>query len=130
MAPKRREIGRILAKPLGIDINYGDEQKHDEYAIHNTIVDPFYESKPTIEELLLKFKPTNAGFLRYIRSLFPFLSWIFHYNLQWLMGDVVAGISAPMTYFVQNSSLISKSKVSLLVSLQSLRAWHTPVWRG
>jgi sodium-independent sulfate anion transporter 11 len=30
---------------------------------------------------------------RYLRSLFPFLDWIFHYNLTWLFGDVVAGVT-------------------------------------
>ncbi|QUC18323.1 uncharacterized protein UV8b_02564 [Ustilaginoidea virens] len=29
----------------------------------------------------------------YVKSLFPFLGWIGRYNLQWLAGDVVAGVT-------------------------------------
>jgi hypothetical protein len=28
-------------------------------------------------------------------GLFPFLNWINHYNLQWLVGDVIAGMESP-----------------------------------
>lgn len=51
------------------------------------------EREPTAAEWLSKFKPSGSGFKRYIKSLFPFWSWIFHYNLTWLFGDVVAGVT-------------------------------------
>lgn len=44
----------------------------------------------------------NAGTAkRYIRSLFPFWNWIFHYNLTWLLGDIIAGKqTTPAAVFV------------------------------
>lgn len=113
MAPTREGIRRVLAKPLGIDIDHPDEYKHHEYAVSDTLVEPFCESKPTTSEFLSKAHPTKAGFLRYIRSLFPFTSWIFHYNLQWLLGDVVAGMSTPMTEDLQGCHLISYSGLTV-----------------
>lgn len=49
------------------------------------------ESEPTVGEYLSRFKPSLSAFQRYIRSLFPFWDWIFHYNLTWLFGDFIAG---------------------------------------
>ncbi|RHZ69471.1 hypothetical protein Glove_283g104 [Diversispora epigaea] len=33
-------------------------------------------------------------FVYYVKSLFPFLTWISNYNLTWLSGDVIAGLTA------------------------------------
>lgn len=49
------------------------------------------EKDPTVPEWLSQFKPSLGAFQRYLRSLFPFWNWIFHYNLTWLFGDVIAG---------------------------------------
>lgn len=37
--------------------------------------------------------PTGGQLLTYARNLFPFTHWIMRYNLQWLYGDLVAGIT-------------------------------------
>ncbi len=52
----------------------------------------FVEELPTTAEFLSQLLPTGDGVLRYLASLFPFVSWIGHYNAQWLLGDVVAGM--------------------------------------
>jgi sodium-independent sulfate anion transporter 11 len=63
-----------------------------------TLADPtFYddgvylEEEPSIRDVLLGLIPTIPGTVRYLRELFPFIGWIFHYNLIWLLGDVIAG---------------------------------------
>jgi sodium-independent sulfate anion transporter 11 len=52
----------------------------------------FVEDEPHVKDALLALIPTPAGVARYVKSLFPFLSWIFHYNFSWLLGDVIAGM--------------------------------------
>lgn len=89
MAPNRKIAGHALAKSFGIDPNYRNESKNEVDPFSD--VELFYEDEPTVKELLSRFKPTLAGVVRYFRSLFPFWSWIFHYNFQWLTGDIIAG---------------------------------------
>jgi hypothetical protein len=51
----------------------------------------YVEKEPTTKEFLLEHRPTVGGFKNYMISLFPFWTWIFHYNWVWLMGDIIAG---------------------------------------
>ena len=55
-----------------------------------------------------RFNPVQAVFA-YVRSLFPIINWIGHYNLGWLSGDVIAGES-----FGGVSSLICISDIVAL----------------
>lgn len=57
----------------------------------NKSIHPSAESDPTVLEWLNEIFPTGRQLLQYIRSLFPFLGWIRHYNLQWFVGDLIAG---------------------------------------
>lgn len=51
----------------------------------------YLESEPSIKDFLLELFPTVGGITAYFKELFPFLGWIFHYNLTWLLGDIIAG---------------------------------------
>ncbi|KAK3390297.1 sulfate transporter family-domain-containing protein [Podospora didyma] len=53
----------------------------------------FVEREPSTKDFLLQLAPTLAGITHYFRELFPFLGWIFHYNLTWLLGDFIAGVT-------------------------------------
>ncbi|RAL66898.1 hypothetical protein DID88_007680 [Monilinia fructigena] len=55
--------------------------------------DTFVEEEPTTLEWFQDTLPGRHELAAYCRSLFPFLSWIGCYNLQWLFGDLVAGIT-------------------------------------
>lgn len=93
MPSRGKDFGRALAKPLGIHVDYRHEPDKHEYASLPSDIEPYYEEEPTAKEWLLQFKPSRAGGARYIKSLFPFWNWIFHYNLQWLTGDIIAGVT-------------------------------------
>ncbi|TLS30913.1 hypothetical protein PpBr36_03518 [Pyricularia pennisetigena] len=86
---------RVAAKAVGIDQDAKSRHHPDDLKARAleaiTPLDPFFEEDPTVKEWLLEQRPTLAGTLRYITSLFPFVRWIGHYNLQWLMGDVIGG---------------------------------------
>jgi solute carrier family 26 (sodium-independent sulfate anion transporter), member 11 len=53
----------------------------------------FIEEEVSTRDWLRSLFPTGSGIAAYLRELFPFLGWIFHYNLTWLLGDVIAGES-------------------------------------
>ncbi|KAK5630311.1 hypothetical protein RRF57_006026 [Xylaria bambusicola] len=93
------KVGRGFAKAVGIDV---DQRYKAEPSVlldsatanlQSRSIDPYYESEPTVKEYLLEHRPTLTGVIRYVRSLFPFLDWIFHYNITWLFGDLIAGIT-------------------------------------
>lgn len=90
--PASTRLGHSLAKILGIQVDYRQENREDR-SISSS--ETFVDVEPTAKEWLSKFKPTKSGATAYITSLFPFLQWIFHYNLQWLTGDLIAGKSVP-----------------------------------
>jgi len=86
--------GEILAKGLGIDTAPRHARKIPNIPAHDSAItstDGYVEEDPTVQEWLWSIAPTKAGVVHYFQSLFPFYTWIFHYNLQWFFGDLIAG---------------------------------------
>jgi len=97
MAPNK--FGRFLAKALFIDLDYRKKYEPQE-ALESAArslsgVEQYSEPEPTIRDFVHEHMPTGSSVAHYFRSLFPFLSWIFHYNLTWLLGDFIAGKDTP-----------------------------------
>jgi sodium-independent sulfate anion transporter 11 len=97
MTSARVKTGHILAKALGIKLQYRKEIPDDlsrgESVFSIQTADTFVEDQPTSAEWVREALPSGHDIVHYFRSLFPFLSWIDRYNLQWLFGDLVAGIT-------------------------------------
>ncbi|KAI1368638.1 sulfate permease [Xylaria arbuscula] len=93
--PSSRQIGHGLAKFLGIKLDEPETERvtRGESVFSIQTADSFFEEQPTVKEVLASLVPTRKGVVEYLLSLFPFLSWIGFYNLQWLTGDLVAGIT-------------------------------------
>lgn len=97
MAPNK--AGRAVAKALAIDLDY--RQRHEPKDAVQSAADSFQsievyeEREPTVGEVLRHLVPNKSNTLGYIRSLFPFWSWIFHYNWTWMIGDIIA-VSIPL----------------------------------
>ncbi|KAI1101106.1 putative sulfate permease [Jackrogersella minutella] len=93
--PQSKEVGQTLAKALGIKLEDPDTDNvtrgESVSSAHTT--DSFVERQPTSAEWLADLTPSKQDVLGYFKSLFPFLSWIGFYNLQWFIGDLVAGIT-------------------------------------
>ena len=92
------KVGHGLAKFLGIKLHYRDPTGNEglsrgESVFSVSSADTYVEQEPTSAEWLMEFVPTGKGMLRYLYSLFPFVHWIGRYNLQWLLGDIIAGMS-------------------------------------
>lgn len=65
------------------------------------VVAPFYEKEPTVSGALKELVPTADGSLRYLRDLLPCIDWIPRYNLQWLIGDCIAGLTVGLVVIPQ-----------------------------
>jgi sodium-independent sulfate anion transporter 11 len=91
--PSSWQIGQGLAKALGIKLDEPETERvtRGESVFSNQTADSFFEEQPTVKEVLSDIVPTRKDVLDYFLSLFPFLSWIGFYNVQWLIGDLVAG---------------------------------------
>jgi hypothetical protein len=93
--PARANLAKVLGinlqkpEPTQAELNNGDHV----YPIQT--LEQYLEKEPRTTEFLLEYVPTGGSILRYFWSLFPFLHWIDRYNMQWLIGDLVAGESNP-----------------------------------
>lgn len=91
------KVGHALARLLGIDLipetypALSDEVKS--YA--------YIEPEPTAADWIRTHTPTILQVRRYLYNLFPFLHWIVYYNLQWLIGDLIAGTWKPKRPIVE-----------------------------
>jgi sodium-independent sulfate anion transporter 11 len=52
-----------------------------------------HEADPTVREWLSDGIPSGQQVGQYFVRLLPFTKWIQHYNIQWFLGDLVAGKS-------------------------------------
>lgn len=95
MASTSTKVGHALAKVLGIKLQYRNEFQEEirrgESVISVQTADTYVEEEPRSIEWVQDVLPTRDELTHYVRSLFPFLHWIGRYNLQWLIGDLVAG---------------------------------------
>jgi len=90
------KVGHVLAKVLGIKLQYrnelNDEIRRGESVFSVQTADTYVEEEPRSQEWIREVIPNGHDLVAYARSLFPFLNWIGRYNLQWLIGDLVAGM--------------------------------------
>lgn len=93
MADARTKIGHGLAKVLGIKLEdqNSDPVTRGESAFSVSSADSYVEPEPTVQDWVHDHSPSGRDLVNYFISLFPFVQWIHRYNLQWLIGDLVAG---------------------------------------
>ncbi|TLD39523.1 sulfate permease-like protein [Venturia nashicola] len=61
----------------------------------------YVEHDPTVGEWFRDATPNGHQVIAYLSSLFPFSRWIFSYNLRWLLGDLIAGITVGLVVIPQ-----------------------------
>ncbi|KAF6817762.1 sulfate permease [Colletotrichum sojae] len=108
--------GRVLAKGLGIDVDarYRNEPREavQSAAASFRSVEQYDEEEPTVKEFLQAHRPTIPGTIAYVKSLFPFWSWIFHYNATWLLGDIIAGVTVGFVVIPQGMAYALLAQLS------------------
>jgi solute carrier family 26 (sodium-independent sulfate anion transporter), member 11 len=108
------KLQSVVAKTLGIntddDIDVAEDGIRDASLLPET-PEAFIDGPPTAGEWLQEQIPSRDETADYIRSLFPFLNWIGHYNLQWLASDLVAGITIGAVVVPQGMAYALLAKV-------------------
>ncbi|KAI1329630.1 sulfate permease [Xylariaceae sp. FL0255] len=119
--PSQNKASRILAKSLGIKLEEpeSDRVTRGESVLSVATADSFYEEAPTVREALGHIVPSRKGIVDYLWSLFPFLSWIGFYNLQWFAGDLVAGITIGAVVVPQGMSYAKLAELPVQFGLYS-----------
>ena len=92
------KIGHALARVFGIKLDYRDETgtgkeglSRGESVFSVASADTYLEEEPTAGQWIAEITPSGRDVLQYLYSLAPFTHWLHRYNLQWFIGDLVAG---------------------------------------
>ena len=89
------QAGRFAAKALGIDLSdHAPAETRDGPTLPEH-TGSYVELEPTAGEWLRGLVPSGRQVGHYFYSMFPFLHWIMSYNLQWFIGDLIAGKPLP-----------------------------------
>lgn len=105
---KATKVGHVLAKGLGIKLNYRDPLGANEdpitrgestFSAGTEDTYAYYEEEPSSIDWVKEHTPSWRDILLYFYSIFPFLSWITRYNWQWFLGDLVSGKPFFLTVF-------------------------------
>jgi sodium-independent sulfate anion transporter 11 len=89
-------VKRVLTKLPLIGDYHKDKSKTEAQNAYFATIDTkssYLEPEPTVSGWIKDQVPSQQGVIQYIADTFPCSKWICNYNLQWLMGDVVAGIT-------------------------------------
>ncbi|KFX88955.1 hypothetical protein V495_05676 [Pseudogymnoascus sp. VKM F-4514 (FW-929)] len=122
MAETRAKAGHFVAKALGIKLdppNAYEATTRGESVFSTKTADTFVEEEPTTWEWISETVPSWKDTGAYFRSLFPFTYWITRYNLQWLIGDLVAGITIGAVVVPQGMAYAQLAKLDVQFGLYS-----------
>ena len=117
------KVGHGLARVLGIKLNYrnpqGDQVTRGESTYSVDTADTYVEEEPTTLEWLHDVMPNGQGAVDYVRSLFPFTKWILRYNTQWLIGDLIAGVTVGAVVVPQSMAYAKLAELPVQFGLYS-----------
>lgn len=120
----KQKVGHYLGKGLGIKRDYRnplgpDPVTRGESTFSAGTADTYVEQEPTTLEYLTDLAPTGRQVGNYFYSLFPFLRWIGRYNAQWLLGDLVAGITVGAVVVPQSMAYAKLAELPVEFGLYS-----------
>jgi hypothetical protein len=87
---------RYAARKLPVVGQYqDDEEKKDAQNTWFTTKHPdsFTEEEVTVAGYFKSLIPDKQAVVQYVVDTFPFVKWVCNYNLQWFLGDLIAGIT-------------------------------------
>ncbi|KAJ6445840.1 sulfate permease [Purpureocillium lavendulum] len=115
------KVGHSLATVLGIKLQGRDVHAEDDVPGGGFAppTDRFIEERVATSEWIRDQLPSPAGVVGYARSLFPCLGWLPHYNLRWLTGDIIAGLTVGAIIVPQGMAYASLAKVEPQFGLYS-----------
>ncbi|KAK9322017.1 sulfate transporter family-domain-containing protein [Lipomyces orientalis] len=116
--------GHTLAKVLGIKLSESRNPLDDPVTRGESVyslgtAEPYVEEEPTAAEWVQSVIPSRREFGLYVYSLFPFIHWIGRYNLQWFIGDLVAGITVAAVVVPQSMAYAKLAELPVQFGLYS-----------
>ncbi|KAI9741131.1 MAG: Sulfate permease 2 [Cirrosporium novae-zelandiae] len=115
-------VGHGLAKFLGIKLDRGSPKAgvtRGESVFSIQTADEFIEPEPTAAEWIRETLPNKKELAGYVKGLFPFTHWITRYNVQWLIGDLVAGITVGAVVVPQSMAYAKLAELPVQYGLYS-----------
>lgn len=80
----------------------------------------YFEEEPTVQAYFhSKFPQPVQQAKSYLVSLFPIATWIYRYNLQWFLGDLVAGITVGAVVVPQSMAYAKIAQLPVQFGLYS-----------
>ncbi|UNI21023.1 hypothetical protein JDV02_007054 [Purpureocillium takamizusanense] len=115
------KVGRSLATALGIELQGTDTDVEDKIPGGGFAppTDRYIEERVTTSEWIREQLPSRRGVVGYTKSLFPCVGWLQHYNLQWLTGDLIAGLTVGAIIVPQGMAYASLAKLEPQFGLYS-----------
>ena len=110
-------IGRRVANALGINLDAPMYVSEDAD-----------EDEPTVTAYLRKHGPTVRGTRHYAASLIPCTTWVGRYNVQWLVGDVVAGVTIGAVVVPQSLAYARLATLDVQYGLYASLMGHLLYW--
>lgn len=77
-----------------------------------TIGETYIEEDPSVAEWFRELIPNSHGMVEYLRQVFPSARWIRRYNLHWLAGDAIAGITVGLVVVPQGVAYALLARLS------------------
>jgi solute carrier family 26 (sodium-independent sulfate anion transporter), member 11 len=90
-------LKKFVNRKLGRSSKPEDNGRLDQSDIYPGYV----EEDPTVTQWLRGIAPSGRQVIDYLSGLFPFSGWIFSYNLQWFLGDLIAGVTVGLVVIPQ-----------------------------
>ena len=116
-------FGQTVAKCLGIKLDYrnptNEKLTRGESTFSVGSADSYIEDEPHTGEWIRSIVPSGRDVGQYFYDLFPFLKWITRYNLQWLAGDMVAGITIGAIVVPQSMAYAALAELPVQFGLYS-----------
>ncbi|XP_044724178.1 sulfate permease family domain-containing protein [Hirsutella rhossiliensis] len=101
----RRIADLVTTKVLGIDVNerYSNLPPNLESRARDVLgsAHAYLEEEPSVAEFFDDLAPDWAGVVEYVQDLFPSASWIRRYNMRWLAGDMISGVTIGLVVIPQ-----------------------------
>ena len=117
------KFGQTLAKGLGIKLDYrnptNEKLTRGESTFSVGSADSYNEDEPSAGDWIRSVVPNGRQVGQYFYNLFPFLRWAPRYNLQWFLGDLVAGITIGAVVVPQGMAYASLAEVQPQFGLYS-----------
>ncbi|KAK9235609.1 sulfate transporter family-domain-containing protein [Lipomyces kononenkoae] len=118
------KVGHLLAKVLRINLDERSNPLDDPVTRGESLysvlaAEPYVELEPTAVEWVRTVIPGRHEIVQYIDSLLPFIHWIGKYNLQWLIGDLVAGITVAAVVVPQSMAYAKLADLPVQFGLYS-----------